>query len=380
MRFKQGLSAMIAVGTVVAGISLVTMQGPTPVEAVPNVSVTPEPLSVVEPSDPPSAEELPTTTSVPTSSGPIFPVHKYEEDWYLPRPQRGKPAGSDKLGYVNTQGNGTLATPVNGRRTSPFGMRLHPVLHIYKLHTGLDFAAPCGTPIGAAADGVVSFVGWAGGNGYMVGIRHGQINGYDVVTNYAHLSSAGVRVGDHVKRHQGIGRVGNTGYSTGCHLHFEVKANGQFTDPASWLSKDGVVVFAKDMPDYAAPSPSPSPSPSVSPSPGASPSLSPSVPTSPSAAPGTSGSPTTTPTGPQPSDPKPSSPKPSSPKPSSPKPSSPKPKDPKPSDTPTPKPSVSPSPSPSPSPSKPKESPSKGPKPTEPAPTKSEKPASTPTQ
>nr|WP_231974636.1 M23 family metallopeptidase [Tessaracoccus timonensis] len=335
------------------------MQGPAPVEAVPNVSVTPELLNVVGPSDPPPVEDIPATTSVPTSSGPIFPVHKYEEDWYLPRPQRGKPASPDRLGYVNTQGNGVLATPVNGRRTSPFGMRMHPVLHIYKLHTGLDFAAPCGTPIGAAADGVVSFVGWAGGNGYMVGIRHGQINGYDVVTNYAHLSSAGVRVGDHVKRHQGIGRVGNTGYSTGCHLHFEVKANGQFTDPASWLSKDGVVVFAQDMPDYAAPSPSPppspSPSPSVSPSPDASPSLSPSVPTSPSAAPSTSGSPTTTPTGPQPSDPKPS-------------------------DEPSPEPSASASPSPSPSPSKPKESPSGSEKPTEPAPTENEEPASTPTK
>lgn len=91
---------MVAVGTVIAGISVVTTQGPAPVEAVPNVSVTPELLNVVGPSDPPPVEDNPATTSVPTSSGPIFPVHKYEEDWYLPRPQRGKPVaptGSDTL-------------------------------------------------------------------------------------------------------------------------------------------------------------------------------------------------------------------------------------------------------------------------------------------
>ena len=181
MRLKQGLSAIVAVGTVVSGITVLTMQNPAPVEAVPVVRPSPELIPVEPPSETPEPDAAATESA--NSAGPkkpIFPVHQYPEDWYLPRPASGDQVPTDDVGYVNTEGNGTLATPVDGRRTSPFGMRMHPVLHVYKLHTGLDFAAPCGTPVGAAADGVVSFVGWAGGNGYMVGIRHGKINGYNL--------------------------------------------------------------------------------------------------------------------------------------------------------------------------------------------------------
>src|SRR5690606_38280921 len=104
-------------------------------------------------------------------------------------------------------------------------------LRVWKLHSGLDWAAPCGTPVGAAAPGVVTKVGWAGGNGRQVRIDHGVLAGHRVTTTYNHLSAVGVRVGQKVDVHQGVGRVGNTGYSTGCHLHFEVIADGHFTNP-----------------------------------------------------------------------------------------------------------------------------------------------------
>ncbi len=134
-----------------------------------------------------------------------------------------------------------LSVPVKGRKTSRFGMRFHPVLHVWKLHTGLDFAAPCGTPVGAAAAGKVTRTGWAGGNGVQVKIDHGTIAGHHVETTYNHLSSIGVKVGQEVAVHQGVGRVGSTGYSTGCHLHFEVIVDGKFQDPEKWLNGEPAV-------------------------------------------------------------------------------------------------------------------------------------------
>ena len=124
-----------------------------------------------------------------------------------------------------------LTMPVNGRSTSRFGMRFHPVLRVWKLHTGHDWAAPCGAPVGAAATGVVTRAGWAGGNGIQVRIDHGQIAGRHVVTTYNHLSAIGVRVGQEVVTGQGVGRIGTTGYSTGCHLHLMVWLNGKVVNP-----------------------------------------------------------------------------------------------------------------------------------------------------
>ena len=140
-------------------------------------------------------------------------------------------------------GTGTLLSmPLQGRKTSRFGMRFHPIRHVWKLHSGLDLAAPCGTPIGAAAAGTVVKAGWAGGNGIQVKVDHGTMAGHRVVTTYNHLSAIGVSVGQKVAVNQGVGRVGNTGFSTGCHLHFEVIADGDFTNPEPWLNGSGVVV------------------------------------------------------------------------------------------------------------------------------------------
>lgn len=129
---------------------------------------------------------------------------------------------------------GKLAPPVNGPRTSPFGMRLHPVLHVWKLHDGLDFGVGCGTPIRAAADGRVTEVYYNAGYGNRAIVEH-NLDGRSVRTSYNHAIDFSVSPGDEIKQGQVIGRVGSTGYSTGCHLHFMVWVDGQLTDPAGWL-------------------------------------------------------------------------------------------------------------------------------------------------
>jgi murein DD-endopeptidase MepM/ murein hydrolase activator NlpD len=124
-----------------------------------------------------------------------------------------------------------MRTPINGARlTSGFGMRTHPVLGFTAAHRGVDFAAPVGTPIFAAGDGVIERAGWFGAFGNY--IRVGHARGYD--TAYAHMSriAPGIRVGSRVRQGQVIGFVGSTGRSTGPHLHFEVLRNDVHIDPA----------------------------------------------------------------------------------------------------------------------------------------------------
>ncbi len=112
---------------------------------------------------------------------------------------------------------------------SGFGPRRHPILKRSRMHTGVDYAAPRGTPIFAAGDGVVKQAGWKAGYGRWVAIRHA--NGYE--TGYAHQSriADGIKPGLTVKQGQVIGYVGTTGLSTGPHLHFEVKVNGRHVNP-----------------------------------------------------------------------------------------------------------------------------------------------------
>jgi len=118
--------------------------------------------------------------------------------------------------------------PVPGPVTSPFGWRMHPILHYWKFHEGVDFGNSCGTPIHAAASGKVTYAGWNGGYGNYTLINHGKINGSYWSTGYGHQSRIIVRYGQHVTRGQVIGYVGTTGLSTGCHLHFNVSKNGKF--------------------------------------------------------------------------------------------------------------------------------------------------------
>jgi murein DD-endopeptidase MepM/ murein hydrolase activator NlpD len=119
--------------------------------------------------------------------------------------------------------------PVPGWETSGYGMRRHPVLGYTRMHRGIDFHAPYGSPIYAAADGVVTFVGRHGGHGNFVKLD----NGGGLGTGYAHMSRFAVSPGEHVRRGEVIGYVGSTGLSTGAHLHFEVYKNGQTVNPDS---------------------------------------------------------------------------------------------------------------------------------------------------
>lgn len=136
---------------------------------------------------------------------------------------------------IDIIGSGNLSRPSTGPITSPFGMRLHPVTGVFKLHDGTDFGAPCGAPVRAAAEGIVTGTEFHAAYGNRVLVRHGDADGAGLDTTYNHLSAASVRVGQRVKRGQAIGAVGTTGYSTGCHLHFMVLRGGVAEDPMPWL-------------------------------------------------------------------------------------------------------------------------------------------------
>ena len=124
--------------------------------------------------------------------------------------------------------------PAYGPVTSPFGWRTHPIFKTRKFHSGVDLGVPMNTAIKCSNSGVVSFVGWYGGYGKVVIVDHGIYKGKPVSTLYAHLSSYSVAKGQKVSRGQVIARSGSTGYSTGPHLHFEVRVNGAPVSPYSY--------------------------------------------------------------------------------------------------------------------------------------------------
>lgn len=123
---------------------------------------------------------------------------------------------------------GQMKMPVAGHQTSSFGLRFHPILGYSRMHQGIDYGAPMGSPIVAATDGTVAFAGWHGGHGNYVQIRHAGSMG----TGYAHMSRIIAKIGEHVRAGQLIGYVGSTGVSTGPHLHFEVFKNNKAINPA----------------------------------------------------------------------------------------------------------------------------------------------------
>jgi murein DD-endopeptidase MepM/ murein hydrolase activator NlpD len=130
------------------------------------------------------------------------------------------------------RGHGQLFWPADGPITSGFGWRIHPIFGYRRFHAGVDIDAACGAPIWAAESGRVISAGWMGGYGLATVIDHG--NG--LATLYAHQSSIGVSGGSSVRRAGQIGNVGTTGWSTGCHLHFEVRINGEPVDPVPYLT------------------------------------------------------------------------------------------------------------------------------------------------
>jgi len=158
-------------------------------------------------------------------------------DFYDPDGETGKRF----LNRRPLEGGGTLR--------SRFGYRIHPIFKTRRLHTGVDLAARTGTPIYAAGDGVITYYRWQSGYGNKVEIQH--VNGYE--TAYGHMSryADGLGVGSTVRQGQVIGYVGSTGQSTGPHLHFEIKINGNLVDPLSVkLPKDNVLA-AQYREDFA---------------------------------------------------------------------------------------------------------------------------------
>lgn len=125
---------------------------------------------------------------------------------------------------------GSMGMPANGRISSGFGMRYHPVLHYTRMHKGIDIACHYGSPVYAATDGVIQFAGRSSGYGNFVKIAHGDGFG----TGYGHLSRILVRSGQHVRRGQMIAASGNSGLSTGPHLHYETYRNGVAVNPMSF--------------------------------------------------------------------------------------------------------------------------------------------------
>lgn len=139
---------------------------------------------------------------------------------------------------LNDQSN--FLRPTAGKFGSGFGMRLHPILHYYRMHNGQDIGGRCGQPIWAAQDGKVTKVvpeGYNGGSGHNVKVNGGKVNGVKIETAYLHMDTIVVKVGQQVHKGELLGTVGNTGISTACHLHFSVYENGKGVDPLKYLGK-----------------------------------------------------------------------------------------------------------------------------------------------
>ena len=143
--------------------------------------------------------------------------------------------------YELSYAGGVMIWPTlkSGYITSPFGNRMHPIQGIVKSHHGIDISGAIGTPVYAAADGVIIYSGWMGGYGNTIMIDHGvDGNGNKVISLYGHSSKLLKNVGEIVKQGDTILEIGSTGNSTGPHLHFEIRENGIPTDPKKYLSNE----------------------------------------------------------------------------------------------------------------------------------------------
>lgn len=173
-------------------------------------------------------------------SGDNMPLYRFEDNGGI-------------VAYYDAEGRSAkkplMRTPIDGARlSSGFGMRKHPVLGYSKMHKGVDFAAPRGTPIYAAGDGVVEKMGKNGSYGNYVRIRHGG----GMKTAYAHMKGfkAGLFTGAKVKQGEVIGYVGSTGRSTGPHLHYEVIVGGKQVNPNSLKSPTSKALAGKDLKSF----------------------------------------------------------------------------------------------------------------------------------
>lgn len=134
--------------------------------------------------------------------------------------------------------------PLEGAQlTSSYGMRTHPVLGGRRKHTGIDLAAPTGTPVYATANGVIGRADWYSSYGLFISINHGAA----METRYAHLSRLAVAAGDNIKKGDLIGYVGSTGRSTGPHLHYEVRVDGLAVNPIPYMvESEAQLAYVRD--------------------------------------------------------------------------------------------------------------------------------------
>lgn len=137
-------------------------------------------------------------------------------------------------GYTGDTG-GFLLAPVVGPVTSPFGYRIHPIYGYWGLHDGTDFGVACGEGLRAATDGTVMSEYYSSVYGNRLYLNVGQVNGKNLTVVYNHMSGYKVGTGATVSRGDIVGYVGDTGWSTGCHLHFSVLVNGTPVDPMNWI-------------------------------------------------------------------------------------------------------------------------------------------------
>lgn len=137
--------------------------------------------------------------------------------------------------FISSQG---WARPSGGYISSSFGNRIHPIYGTVRFHAGIDLATPCGRPVYAARDGIVSYSGWLGTFGNFIRLNHED----GVTTGYAHLQNGSlyVSIGQRVQTGQLIGLIGTTGGSTGCHIHYETRVNMEPRDPYDFMGSRGV--------------------------------------------------------------------------------------------------------------------------------------------
>jgi murein DD-endopeptidase MepM/ murein hydrolase activator NlpD len=168
------------------------------------------------------------------TGGPFVPVRLTSENESFDRAlMRANLARTDANQLSNVLANVPVRKPVTGEidETSPFGVRMDPFVHEAAMHTGIDFRGEIGEPIHVTAAGTVTIAGWSGGYGKMIEVNHG--NG--LATRYGHLSEIDVSVGDQVRIGQVIGKLGSTGRSTGPHVHYETRVDGEAVNPQKFL-------------------------------------------------------------------------------------------------------------------------------------------------
>ena len=238
---KRGATAVVVSGIAVAGFSAFTASTTTAgtafadqglaISTIPAVQVASAPKTV-------SVTDLAQARSEQLAADSDAVADSLE---HAAAQARSSALGSDAAAITKEikrlQNLAKFLWPTAGGIGSPYGMRLHPILHYYRMHDGDDIGGKCGQPIYAAQSGVVirAAMGYNGGSGNNVRIDHGDINGVQVNSAYLHMTSFVVSVGQKVDQGDLIGHLGSTGLSTACHLHFSVYENGHSVAPTKYI-------------------------------------------------------------------------------------------------------------------------------------------------